>query len=104
MTQTMTAREARDNFSDLLGSVYFGKQTVTITKKGKPYAIAVNPGLFKAMQANARKKAVNLLDNLGNNNQSVPLEIVVKDSIAAVDEVRVDIYDRYQHASKTKKA
>jgi len=40
MIQTVVnAKDARDNLSEILGRVRFGKEVVTIEKKGKPYAV-----------------------------------------------------------------
>jgi prevent-host-death family protein len=36
LTRRISAKEARDNFGDLLGSVHYGKQPVIVEKKGKP--------------------------------------------------------------------
>lgn len=46
MTQVSVA-EARQHFSDLLGRVAYGKEYVTITKRGKPMAVLVPPAVIR---------------------------------------------------------
>lgn len=43
MSKRMMAKEARDNFTDLLGAVYYGKDRVFVEKKGRDFAIVINP-------------------------------------------------------------
>ena len=43
VTRCMTAKEARDNFTDLLGAVYYGKEPVVVEKQGRPFAVVINP-------------------------------------------------------------
>ncbi len=37
--KTVSVRDARKNFSDLLHEVHFGRKKVIITKSGKPFVI-----------------------------------------------------------------
>ena len=39
--QTISVAEAKKNFSELLGKVAYGKERITITKKGRPMACLV---------------------------------------------------------------
>ena len=39
----MSAKEARDNFSDLLGSVYYSKEPVIVEKQGRVFAVVISP-------------------------------------------------------------
>lgn len=48
--KTVTAKEARDNFTDILGMVYYGKEPVVIEKKGRPFAVIVNPEEYKRIE------------------------------------------------------
>lgn len=40
---TVSAAEAKRDFSELLGRVAFGKETITITRHGKPMAVLTPP-------------------------------------------------------------
>ena len=43
MVKRMSAKEARNGFSDLLGSVYYTKEAVIVEKRGRPFAVLINP-------------------------------------------------------------
>jgi len=38
---TITAKEARRTFSDVLARAAYGKERVTVTRNGKPFAVVV---------------------------------------------------------------
>ena len=40
-TTVVSTKQARDNFSDLLGRVYYRDEIITIEKKGKLYAVLI---------------------------------------------------------------
>lgn len=48
--KTVSVREARANFADILGEVFYGKQIITIKKKNRPFAILINPEEFNRLQ------------------------------------------------------
>ncbi len=43
----VTARQARQNFADILNEVYYGNKKVLITRSGKPMVIVVSPKQLK---------------------------------------------------------
>ncbi len=48
MTATkVSVAEAKQHLSDLLGRVAYGKEYVTITKRGKPMAVLVPPAVIR---------------------------------------------------------
>lgn len=95
MLQTMTTRQARDNFADLLGAVYYGKQTIKITKKNKVVAIVVNPQEYASMKRSAEKRIKNMLGQKPLTKQLKNENQLLTDSIKAVDEIRAEIHDNY---------
>ncbi len=50
MVKHMSSREARANFADLLGAVYYTGEAVVMEKKGKPVAVVISPTAYQAMQ------------------------------------------------------
>lgn len=40
--KTVTAKYARQNFSEILNEVYFGRKKILITRSGKPLVILVS--------------------------------------------------------------
>ena len=66
----MTVRQARDNFSDLLGSVYYGKNPVAVEKKGRVFAIVVNPDECESLKKAAKNKLFALINETQKNNKA----------------------------------
>jgi len=50
MVKHMSSRDARANFADLLGSVYYTHEAVIVEKKGKPVAVIISAAEYQAMQ------------------------------------------------------
>ncbi|MGH2531881.1 MAG: type II toxin-antitoxin system Phd/YefM family antitoxin [Thermomicrobiales bacterium] len=51
MARTMSSHEARANFGDVVGSVYYTGEPVVIARKGKPMAVVVSPADFERWRA-----------------------------------------------------
>jgi prevent-host-death family protein len=83
----MSSREARANFADLLGSVFYTNEAVIVEKKGKPVAVVISPAVYQALQeASARDWAV--IEGLQAHNADKDPDEVLADVTAAVEEVR----------------
>ena len=48
-TTTISVAEAKRDFSELLGRVAYGKETITITRHGKPMAILAPPAASEGL-------------------------------------------------------
>ena len=84
----MTAKEARDNFTDLLGAVYYGKQPIIVEKKGRPFAVVINPDEYKRYQKIAKEQFFKASKKIKKRNAQFSEEEVLADVTQAVDEVR----------------
>lgn len=107
ITQKMTAKEARDNFTDLLGTVYYGKGSVVVEKKGRPFAVVVNPeeyGNYIKYKEAAKKRIFEIIEEiqaaneqvLSSGNKSKTYEETFKDVTGAVEEARTERYVKNQ--------
>ena len=93
MIQTViNAKDARDNFSELLGRVKFGEEAVTIEKKGKPYAVMISPEQFEAFQKEARRRFGEIVKQIQSRNTKFSEEEVMSDVNKAVAAVRRQRY------------
>lgn len=95
ITQKMTAKEARDNFTDLLGTVYYGKESVLVEKKGRPFAVVINPDEYESYQnfkKAAKKRFFELVDEIQVANKGKSFNKVYKDVTKIVEEVRKERY------------
>lgn len=99
ITQKMTAKEARDNFTDLLGTVYYGKESVVVEKKGRPFAVVVNPdeyGNYIKYKAAAKKRIFEIIEEIQTANRDKNPEQTLKDITEAVEETRQERYVKHQ--------
>lgn len=87
MVKHMSSRDARANFADLLGSVYYTHEAVIVEKKGKPVAVIISPAEYQAMQEAAAHDWA-LIDDLRVHNAPRDPEEVLADVTAEVEVVR----------------
>jgi len=93
MVKHMSSREARANFADLLGAVYYTGEAVVVEKKGKPVAVVISPAAYQALQeASARDWAV--IEELQAANTDRDPDEIMADVTAAVEEVRAERYEQ----------
>lgn len=90
--QRMSAREARANFSDLLGRVFYTREPVIIEKKGRPFAVVISPEDYDAFQKQ-REKGFLAIDELRARNSDKDADAVQRDVTAVVEDVRQETYD-----------
>ena len=90
--RNMSAKDARDNFTDLLGAVYYGNDQVVIEKKGRPFAVVINPEDYKKYQEAARERFFNIASQIGELNKDKSEKEVMEDITEAVEEVRQKKY------------
>lgn len=83
----LSSRDARAQFADVLGSVYYTNEAVIVEKKGKPVAVIVSPkeyAAFKEAQAQAWSR---LLDMQAANADADP-DAALADVTTEVEAVR----------------
>ncbi len=77
MVRRMSAREARANFSDLLGTVFYTNEPVIVERKGKPFAVVISPEQYRVMQAELGA-AWQSVDEVRTENRDIPAEQVLQ--------------------------
>jgi prevent-host-death family protein len=94
MRQThVSVTDARDNLSEILGRVKFGGETVTIEKKGKPFAVIVSPEQYEAFQKEARKRFGAIIRSIQSRNTMFSDEEILKDVAEEIEAVRKNRYE-----------
>ena len=88
----MTAKEARDNFADLIGSVYYGREPIIVEKQGRPYAVVINPDDYNRYRKAAKERFFEITDEIQAKNKEVNAEQVIQDVNAAVEDVRQELF------------
>lgn len=97
ITNKVTAKEARDNLTDVLGMAYYGKQAVMVERKGRPFAVVINPEEYEKYEKYkeaARKRTLEIIEEIQQANKGADYNQVMKDVTEAVKEVRKKKYAR----------
>jgi len=87
MVKTMGAREARNNFSQLLGQVHFGGQVVIVERFGRPMVTIIPLKDYQRLIAE-REARFQVLDEIRQRLPDLPVEEVEQDVAEAVAAVR----------------
>lgn len=88
-------RDARANFSELLGSVYYTNNPVTVEKKGKPFAVVVSPQQYQRLKQEEEKDWAIIGELRAKNADKDPDEIY-REVTKVVEEVRQEMYEKEQ--------
>lgn len=88
----MSSREARANFSELLGSVYFTKNPVIVEKKGKAMAVVISPDQYKQLEK-IKADGWAVVDEIRKRNADKDPDEVYRDVTAVVEQVRQEMYE-----------
>jgi prevent-host-death family protein len=83
----MGAREARNNFSDLIGSVHYGHETVIVERSGKPMVAVIPVALYEQLIAE-RENRFHAVDELLARMPQYPEDEVEADIAEAIAAVR----------------
>ncbi len=94
MIRRMSVKEARENFSDLLGMVYYGKEPVIVERKGKPMAVLISPDQYERYERQVMQRFGQALDELHEANADADADEVQRDVDEAVAEVRREQRER----------
>ena len=82
------SREARDNFTDIVGRVHYGGQLTIIERSGKPMVAVIPIDLYERLVAE-REARFQALDHIRSRLPDVPAEAVEKDVAEAIAAIRV---------------
>jgi prevent-host-death family protein len=94
VVRRMSSKDARANFADLLGLVYYTKEPVIVEKKGKPVAVVVNPADFEEYKQLAKERFFQTVREIQERNSDEDPDEVLRDVTEAVEEVRQERYER----------
>lgn len=92
----MSVRDARANFSELLGLVYYTKEPVVVERKGKPFAVLISPDQY-AMLEKELERSWHALQQVQEQNADRDPEEVLRDVTEVVEAVRQE-----RHAKPTR--
>lgn len=96
MTKRFSVKDARANFSDLLGMVCYGHEAVVVERKGRPMAVLISPEQWERYQELAKASFFAAADRLHELNRDESPEEVERIVAEEVEAVRRERYERPQ--------
>lgn len=98
MVRKLSAQQARDNFGELISSVYFTKEPIIVEKRGKPYAVLVSPEAYEIIRAQEAQRAWAEIHHLREANKHFDPDDVLRDVTEEVEAVRAELFAETEHA------
>jgi len=74
LTRRISAKEARNNFSDLLGQVRYNGDPVIVEKKGRPFAVLISPEDFARFQTIAKERLSETVRAVRQDNANLAIK------------------------------
>jgi prevent-host-death family protein len=96
VTKRLSVREARANFSDLIGAVYYTREPVIVEKKGKPVMVMISPDQYAGYEQYVKSRFNDAVGELRLRNVNKDPDEVYREVTAIVEEVRQQQYEREQ--------
>jgi prevent-host-death family protein len=94
MVKRMSSRDARANFAELLGSVYYTREPVIVERKGKPYAVLISPEQWEQIRQDQIDRGWAAVDAIQERNREVDPDDAYQDVTAIVEQVRQERHGR----------
>ena len=87
MAIRVSAREARNRFADIMGSVRYGNEEVIVERSGRPMAALIPVETYERLVAERRTR-FEVLDEIRSQLPDVAPEKVQEDIAQAINELR----------------
>ena len=96
VTQTMSASEIRQHFSDVVNRVYRGEARVVIERSGIPVAAVISARDFERFQEFERRRDADfaIIDEIRAAFAGVPEEELEREAAKAVAEARAELREK----------
>ena len=88
MPKRMSAREARDKFADLVGSVHYGGEEIIVERSGRPVAAVIPVTTYERLVAERRAR-FEVLDRIRSRLPELSPEEIEADVTKVVTRVRL---------------
>ena len=88
MAKRLSVKDARAKFSDVLGTVFYGKEPVIVERKGRPMAVIISPEQWEQYQRRAKEGFFEAIDRIQQRNLDKDPNDVERDVAEALKEVR----------------
>jgi len=87
MAKRISAREARNRFSDLIGSVRYGGEEVIVERSGRPMAAVIPVEVYERLVAERRDR-FEVIDRIRSKLPGVSFEQINEDVTGAIAKIR----------------
>lgn len=94
----MSAKEARTNFTDVLGRAYYKGEPTIVEKQGKAVAVVISPTDYERYQKLAKERFFQVVRQIQEDNKDKDPEEVYRDVTEAVEEVRRERHEQQAQA------
>jgi prevent-host-death family protein len=101
VVKRMSTRDARANFSEILGLVYYTEEPVIVEKKGRPVAVIISPKEFERIQQEreeCRRRGWEAVRRVQEANRDKDPDEVYRDVTAVVEQVRRERHEKERAA------
>lgn len=93
MEARFSAQEVRERLSDILGMVYYAKQSVIVERRGRRMAVVITPEDYELLQR-VKREAMAAVAQLQERNADRDSNQVLADVTEVVEQVRRERYER----------
>jgi prevent-host-death family protein len=88
VTKRYSVKDARANFSDVLGTVFYGQEAVIVERNGRPMAVLISPEQWERYQRSTKQQFFETVDQLQERNHDIDPVEAEREIAQAVEEVR----------------
>ncbi len=96
LVSRMSAKEARDKFSDVVSRAYYQNEPTIVERQGKPMAVVISPEQYEQFREQAKRDLFATMRDIQERNKDADPDEVYRDVTAALEEVRQEEYDTRQ--------
>ena len=87
MAKHISARDARNNFADLVGSVHYGGEEIIVERSGRPVAAVIPVKMYERLVAERRAR-FEVMERIRSRLPQASLEEIYNDVSKAIAKVR----------------
>ena len=87
MPKHISAREARNRFSDLMGNVHYGGEEMIVERSGKPMVAVISVDMYERLVAERRAR-FEIIDRIRSRLPEVHPEEIERDVTEAIHDLR----------------
>lgn len=88
LTGRMSAKEAQDNFSDIVSRAYYRNEPTIVERQGKPMAVVISPEQYEQFRQQATREMFDTIRDIHDRSRDADPDEIEADIARAIAEVR----------------